>query len=327
MIYAERHTRVNGLTGIMVKAPLTQQEKLEAFRQDMKERRRGEPWYTTALRLDEAMSDAASFGYGEDIVRRLAEEASGLSRGVLTRYVSTIRRVKAAAAAAGVQTNSLLSPGFNGVETAVRLYDRSPAQGLDTLKKLADGKLTLSQVKSAVSRAFEASEESFGARSRTLRRRGFEIQAVYDAIAGYFPKDSLITRRPPMRYFRHVGWEVRTAGGACVCAVDAMAPRTEDPSFEFETLFPSAALLSQYFPSYYVAFSPASPAPVADQAVAAIERLGLKWFGVMKTGSDGGLEVLRKPEGRPVPDHVDRYESLRGDLMLHNTRWREEYRS
>jgi hypothetical protein len=299
----------------LVKQALTQEQRLGAFRGALSERRRGDPWYVIAMALDEAITGASALGYGEDVVRKIAEDATGLSRGLLTRYLSTIRRVKAAAAAAGLALNEILSPGFNAVETAVRLYDRSPSQGLDILQDLARGRIGLRHVKRAVSQDFELEEASFDPRSRTLRRRGLELQTVEKALALFFPGDWL-QRRPPMRYFRHIGWEIRDQDGVCKSGVDVIAAHTDEASSELEAVLPSAALLSHYFPRFYIAFSPNSPRRAADEAVGALELLGLPWFGVIKVQPDLSVDELRKPKGRPDPDRCSEYESLRAQVTI-----------
>jgi hypothetical protein len=288
---------------------------LEAFRGALSERRRGEPWYVIAMALDEAVTGASALGYGEDVVRKIAEDASGLSRGLLTRYLSTIRRVKAAAAANGLAANELLSPGFNAVEAAVRLYDRSPLQGLEILKDLAKGRIALRHVQRAISQDFEKEEASFDPRSRTLRRRGLELQSVEKALAGFFPKDWL-QRRPPMRYFRHIGWEIRDQDGVCKWGIDVIAAHTDEASSEVEALLPGAALLSLYFPGFYIAFSPNSPQRAADEAVGALELLGLPWIGVLKVRPDLSVDEPRKPKGCPDPDRSSLYESLRAKVTI-----------
>ncbi|MGY3236684.1 hypothetical protein ACVMAJ_003574 [Bradyrhizobium sp. USDA 4448] len=295
----------------MVKKASPQSEKIEAFKRSLAERRRGEPWYEVALCLEEMASQATAIGYGEDVIKTLAEEATGLSRGVLSRYLSTIRRLKTAAAAAGEPVQSLLSPGFNAVETGVRLYDRSPADGLKMLKDLATGRIGLLAARKT---SDDLAPDDRNARSRTLRRRGLELQSVQQALERHFPKDSIVQRRPRMRCFRHAGWEVRTSDGAMLCGIDAVTSTGDETTSEVEGLLPSAALLSTYFPEYFVAFSPAVHLDATREAIGLLDLLGLSWIGVLKIEADLSVKVLRRPKGPPRPDKTSRYESLRTGL-------------
>lgn len=89
-----------------------------------------------------------------------------------------------------------------------------------------------------------------------------------------------------------------------------------------ETLLPAAALLSVYFPKYFFVFSPNSPRRAADEAVGALELLGLGWFGVMKVRPDLSVEILRDAQGPPLPDRTSEYESLRAALTFPSARSR-----
>ncbi|MDX3968258.1 MAG: hypothetical protein QHD01_16870 [Bradyrhizobium sp.] len=298
---------------VMVKRASLQSEKVEAFKRSLGERRRGEPWYVVALCLEEMASQATAIGYGEDVIKTLAEEATGLSRGVLNRYLSTIRRLKGAAAAAGEPVQSLLSPGFNAVETGVRLYDRSPADGLKMLKELATGRIGLLAARKT---SDDLAPDDRDARSRTLRRRGLELQSVQQALERHFPKDSIVQRRPRMRCFRHAGWEVRRSDGAMLCGIDAVTSTGDETSFEIEIegLLPSAALLSTYFPQFFLAVSPGVHLDATQELIELLETFGLSRVGLLRIGSDLSVEVLRRPQGSPVPDRTSRYESLRTGL-------------
>jgi hypothetical protein len=303
----------------MINKGLTQAERVLAFKDDLHERRSREPWFATAVRLDEALSGPNAVGYGEDVLKKLAVEATGLSWGLITRYLSAIRRIKAAAAAAGVTPASLLSPGFNAVEAAVRLHAHSPQEGLASLKALHEGQSSLSEIRRRLADAAEASTgRAAVARGNANRRRGQEVQKVEDALEGavgtLFPKDSTVHRRPSLRYFRRVGMEVRRPDGRCVCGLDLMASDPGNAIDEVEQAVAPALVLSTYFPKFYFVFSPGSAGEAVDEALSALDLLGARWFGVMKVADDLSIEVLRKPAGAPEPDRTAAYESLRATL-------------
>ena len=92
---------------VMTNEELT--ERIEAFRRALANRQRGEPWYELASRVEEAMRGASAIGYGEDVVKKIASEETGVSPGVLSRYVAVFRKLKGAATASGLN-----SQGFVG---------------------------------------------------------------------------------------------------------------------------------------------------------------------------------------------------------------------
>jgi len=302
----------------MVNERSAQEEKLATFRRQLEDRQRGRPWYELARGLDEAMRGAAELGYGSDVIKRMAEQATGLSPGLVMRYVSTYRRIGVAAKAAGVAPEFLLAPGFNPVEMAVRLYDRSPEVGLQALKELAEGRLGSSDLRKMLSKAVAADASVAASRSRTHRSRALELQAVQRAVEGargsLFPTDSLIVRRPPLVHFRRDGIEVRGADGACVCGLDLFVSADENAAAVFEVSFPSAFLLSLYFPRTFFVFSPHAPDAAVRRAIAAIDLFRAHWIGVLRIVPELTIVTVRQGVGRPDPDRVAGYEALRSEL-------------
>jgi hypothetical protein len=67
---------------------------------------------------------------------------------LLNRYISAFARTKLIAETSRLQPPDLLSPVFNGVEAAVKLYDVDPDRGLYALLQLKEGKTTLAAVRS-----------------------------------------------------------------------------------------------------------------------------------------------------------------------------------
>ncbi|KWV48399.1 hypothetical protein AS156_18120 [Bradyrhizobium macuxiense] len=311
---------VNGIGCDMVDGPLTQEEKLAVFRRQLEYRQRGRPWYELARGLDEAMRGAAALGYGSDVIKRMAEQVTGLSPGLVMRYVSTYRRVGVAAKAAGVAPEFLLAPGFNPVEMAVRLYDRSPEAGLEALKALAEGRIGSSELRQKLSEAVAADRSLAASRSRTHRSRALELRAIQRALEGargsLFPTDSLFVRRPPLAYFRRDGMEVRGADGACMCGLDLFVSADENAIASFEASLPSAFLLSLYFPRTFFVFSPQAPDSAVHRAIAAIDLFLAPWIGVLRITPELAIVTVRAGVGRPDPDRHDGYEALRSELSL-----------
>ena len=174
------------------------------------------------------------------------------------------------------------------------------------------------QLKRKMEESFASEESGFDPRSRKLRRRGLELQSTETALerglSAHFPKDSFLQRRPHLRFFRRLGMEVRRADGACLCGLDLVWSPDDGATEELEADFPAAHLLSLYFPAFYFVFSPNSPQRSVDHAISTLELFGCRWFGVMRVRGDLSIEIPRKPRGRPDPDRVAEYESLRSKL-------------
>lgn len=304
----------------MVKKALTPEERLRSFRDALGARDKSRTWHELARAIDDAMREGSAVGYGEDVLKRLAMEATGLTWGILTRYLTTLRRVKMAAEASGLAPEVLLAPGFNAVETAVRLYERSPAQGLEVLKGLATGSMTTRDMRRMLMDEYDGERPDAASRSRTLRRRGVAMDAVEKSLkrnaVTLFPKDSLIQKRPPLRHFRRYGIEVRRSDGSCACGLDAFVSEGDDALDDLDAALPSVFLMSLYFPRHYIVLAPGSPPQVADRAVSAVDLFGYRSIGVLKVHLDLSVETLRKPSGRPNPDRVADYEALRAKLAM-----------
>jgi len=306
----------------MVKKPLQQAEKLEAFRQQLADRRVRAPWHSIARQMDELI--AATAGSGEarrEQAFRLAKEATGLDRALLGRYLTTLRRVKSAAAALGIDPDGLLAVGLNALEMALRLYDRSPERGLESFQRLKSGRMSLKEVRHMLADAPQGKVgDDVAMRSRALRQRASEIQAVEAAIeqsvGTLFPKDSIVRRRRGLVYFHRVGIEVVRKDGTTICGVDIVAVDPDSNRDKLDAVLAPVILLSTFFPKFYLVFSPGSDPSAVDEAVEALDLIDARWVGVMKVSVGSEIEVVRKPVGVPVPDRTSRYESLKSALSV-----------
>lgn len=306
----------------MVKKPLQQAEKLEAFRQQLADRRVRAPWHSIARQMDELI--AATAGSGEarrEQAFRLAKEATGLDRALLGRYLTTLRRVKSAAAALGIDPDGLLAVGLNALEMALRLYDRSPERGLESFQRLKSGRMSLKEVRHMLADAPQGKVgDDVAMRSRALRQRASEIQAVEAAIeqsvGTLFPKDSIVRRRRGLVYFHRVGIEVVRKDGTTICGVDIVAVDPDSNRDKLDAVLAPVILLSTFFPKFYLVFSPGSDPSAVDEAVEALDLIDARWVGVMKVSVGSEIEVVRKPVGVPVPNRTSRYESLKSALSV-----------
>jgi hypothetical protein len=306
----------------MIKKPLQQAEKLEAFRQQLADRRVRAPWHSIARQMDELI--AATAGSGEarrEQAFRVAKEATGLDRALLGRYLTTLRRVKSAAAALGIDPDGLLAVGLNALEMALRLYDRSPERGLESFQRLKSGRMSLKEVRHMLADAPQGKVgDDVAMRSRALRQRASEIQAVEAAIeqsvGTLFPKDSIVRRRRGLVYFHRVGIEVVRKDGTTICGVDIVAADPDSNRDKLDAVLAPVILLSTFFPKFYLVFSPGSDPSAVDEAVEALDLIDARWVGVMKVSVGSEIEVVRKPVGVPVPDRTSRYESLKSALSV-----------
>jgi hypothetical protein len=306
----------------MVKKPLKPTAPLAALRQKLADRRVRAPWHSIASQMDEAIAAAAGSGEAKrEQAFRVAKEATGLNRVLLGRYLTTLRRVKAAAATLGLDLDGLLAVGFNGLEMAVRIYDRSPERGRAALLGLKSGRMTLEEVRRMLAEAPQGKVgDDVAVRSRALRQRASEIQAVETAIeksvGTLFSKDSIARRRRGLLYFHRVGMEVVRTDGSMICGVDIVAADPGSNRDKLDAVLAPVILLSTFFPKFYVAFSPASDPSAVAEAVKALDLIDAPWIGIMKVTARAEVEVVRKPVGVPVPDRTSRYEILKLALSV-----------
>jgi hypothetical protein len=268
-------------------------------------------WFVVAGLMRKVLGSADD---QSDEVRSAAHEVTGLSWGVLTRYLNVLVRVERAAYAANVAPDDLLSRGFNGVELAVRLFDRSAESGIEALRGLRDGTKTVSDVRKALDLAAPGgADAAVVMRSRLLRRNSIGIRAVEEAVeaarGGLFPEDSIIRRRRGLRYFRRTGIEVLAQDGSPLQGLDVVA----DPSSTSDPLdagLAQSVLLSTFFPRFYLAVPPTADAASMERAVDILERLAVPWIGTLRATDERRLQIVREPSGPPVPDRSRLYREI-----------------
>lgn len=253
-------------------------------------------------------------------VREAAQKATGLSWGILTRYLNVLGRIERAASFANVPPDDLLSLGFNGVELAVRLFDRSPERGIEALLGLHDGTITVADVREWLARApAGAADADVVARSRLLRRNAAGIQAVEEAAeaarGSLFPKDSIIQRRRGLRYFRRTGIEVLAPDGSPLQGLDVVTEQssTRDP---LDAGLAQSVLLSTFFRRFYLAFPPAVDVSAVGRAGEALDQLFVPWIGILCATTDRRFEVVREPASSPVPDRSRLYSTISSVLAV-----------
>jgi hypothetical protein len=275
------------------------------------------PWFDLAERLRALANGEWS---GEPLPRSHLAAASGLGSSVVARYISVYEKVVQIASARGHPPAALLSPSFNGVETACRLYQRSPDEGFKALVELKSGRTSLGTIRSTLASTprGDADSESYE-RSLLLRRRGRMTEFVEEALQrsaenGLFGQGGVVRRRPGLRYFRRAGMEVVDRDGTAVAGIDVLTTHPGKQRDELDSAIGPSALLATYFPCFYLVCVPEAE-EMAKAAVEALQWFRLGWIGVLYVDEYGAVDVIGKPQGRPMPDRTGHYEELKA-------RWR-----
>lgn len=275
------------------------------------------PWHATARALQRLADHAREEEWnGDGQVRQLAERATKLSWGALARYLSAFNRIEAIATREGVAVEDLISDGFNSAEVAVRLYDRNREDGLTALRDLHHGRQTLAGVRRALEIAKGGQADgAVVAKSALLRKRKGEILGVEVALrdhgARLFGAGCKITRRPSLRYFKHIGVEARVAG-KLVGGANILTPDPALKTDQIETMLPGALLLSNYFPRFFLIFSSGADPDAIDRTRAALKAFEAKHVSVATTVGES-FQVEMEPVDR-VPT-APGYEVLRDRLL------------
>lgn len=274
--------------------------------------RRTAPWHELARMLELA---AGSELYSPPGTRSLVGGMCGLSVGVVGRYIAAYRRIRQIAQDRGIPMETLLSGSFNGCEVACRLYDRSGDQGFASLVGLREGSENLASVRRRLGEVAAPADSEAATRGKLLRQRGLEIEAVETALAAsaerLFGRGSEVVRRPGLRLFRRVGFEVVARDGSVAAGLDLLTSQADRQRDELDEGFGASALLATHFPKFHYVVSPGSEPDIAARAVETVSRFGMRWFGVMRVEPDGGIEVLRPAKGRPDPDRTAQYPDLK----------------
>ncbi len=210
----------------------------------------------------------------------------------------------------------MLSPSFTAAELAIRLHARDPEAGLRALTELAAGR-TIEAVRTALADT-PARADAAGERSAPLRERRRLLKRCEDALAAQagrlFGLGSTVRRRPALRLFRRIGFEVFNSAGALACSADLYKAEASTASRDpFEGL-PQSVPLSFYLPSFLLLFVPGTADDPLDWVERALVTLDAPWIGIAAFGEDDEIELLRPAGGRPSPDRTADYQRLRSAL-------------
>lgn len=301
-----------------VNGTFTESGKLESvIRALSRDENPGCTWHDVAVALEELIALAQRDQWqGDAQIRTIAEGSAKLSWAILTRYLSAARRLRTVATREEVAIEELLSPGFNALEAAIRLYERHRDDGLTALRDLHYGRQTLAGVRRSLE--FARAGNAVGSevsKSLLLRKRASELKLAEAALhkdgSRLFGNGCSIIRRPPLQYFRQFGVDARVdgllVGGGNVFTQDA-GTRSD----RFDVDLPASLLLAQYYPRFFLIFSQGADTKIMDRAEGALENFGATHVGVAYQ-QHSKLEIIRQVKNE-LSAPAD-YELLRDRLL------------
>jgi hypothetical protein len=275
----------------------------------------GEPWFALVRRFDAAF-DAAYDSDEEMTVQEASEAATGLSPLMWRRFRAALTKTEDIAAEVGLPPERLLSPTFAHQELALRVYERSPSEGPNILMSSASGTVRLTEIRDLLTRlppkdptGSKAARAAVGSAKRDAR--ALIHQALKDSSVKLWGKGPVLVRRPRLRFMSTDGYEVIAQDGTIAAGVDVtdVGVRTNQDKVA-QSLAPSL-LVSTFFPEFHIACRSIDGSSVARRSAEILEWLDASWVGVVAVRSDGSVEVVRRPSGRPVPDRTVRYEAAK----------------
>lgn len=283
------------------------------------------PWHDLAQAITDAELESSSIE-GTSAIRSSAVVASGYSAGLINRYVTTYARIKKIAEIGGPPIQDMLAPAFNTVEAAVKLFELDKEKGLDAFRKLKDGSLTLSVVRSeltnakvrATNRDPKAPSSALKFLSKDVRRyrqneiitalqRGFApLSGQYEEIVwrtqGSFLEGDGIYRIRRSRSLDPLDEEYY--------GLETVVMATEKSPHFVDTLLPASIVRARCFLQYYLAFWSHEPQTEIEHAVGLLDAMNEETIGVVSVGQDGRIVTRRDPKQRANPETVIRLQAM-----------------
>ena len=259
---------------------------------------RGTPWYVLAELLHSRISMTSPSETAE--IKAVACAMSGYTVGLLNRYISTYARTTLIAEASRLNASDLLSPVFNGVEAAVKLYDFDRDRGLDALIQLKQGKATLTAVRTKLAEARELQNAAANLPGYSFvprRLTDVEQERRQASIIRSLQKDFA----PLNGRFKKIDWRKRDRLLRCddLYIVDgddqgrdhkAVEMVDAGPESEFnhiDTIIPAAILRSSFFKRYYLVFWTDDTEVHAKRAARLLKWLEVDSIGILTVDAHG----------------------------------------
>jgi hypothetical protein len=200
----------------------------------------------------------------------------------------------------------------------VRLYDRDADAGLATLIGLRERRTTLEAVRT---RLKETPASDLRNRFRVMTDRAKTIERCEDAFGEAAPRlfgeGAVAKRRPALRYFRRLGFDVPDSSRNILAGADLhLAEPPERGGYALETIAQSVAL-SLYLPAFYIVFGPGNGDDIITRAGQILDVLKTPWIGMLSIRDDGWVEGVREvrgvpPGGRNAADYAAIVEAFGG---------------
>jgi hypothetical protein len=286
-------------------------------------------WHELAEAITYAEQASAS-GDEASSIRASATVASGYSAGLINRYVATYDRIKRISDAGGPAIRDMLAPAFNTVEAAVKLFELDQQKGLEVFRRLKDGSLTLSTVRSELTNAKvratdrdptkprATSSSALKFLSRDVRR--YRQNEIVSALQRGFA--------PLAGQYEEISWRVQGSflegeGIYRVRRTKSFAPSNEEhygletivmasekgPRF-VDTILPASIVRARCFLQYYLAFWSHEPKDQIEHAVRLLDAMKEETIGVVSVGQDGQVVPRRDPKQRANPEMVTRLQVM-----------------
>jgi hypothetical protein len=278
------------------------------------------PWVTDALGAQEVLKQATMSGEDPVATKVAVAEHLGVSVPLVSRYLAVVERLQRIEQIEGVPFERLISPVFNSIEAAVRLYERDRQQGLLVLDGLRTRQLKLSDVRERLARASaKSTSEKHG--SETLEGR----VAHEETLLAMLPPSALRRQQMLNGLRRNL---MKISGAAA-----AIAPRSRTPRFPYwgfdvsiglddqaadsieiydvalknpdriEARVMASLAYATFWRRFYIAIAPGADLGLALAVNQILQDVGnTASIGLLQFEQDATVEIVRKPHGLPVPD-------------------------
>jgi hypothetical protein len=281
-------------------------------------RRQGLPWHHLGRLLQDRFAGSQNWSRRIEVWEP-AGAAAGLKPVVLKRFLVLMNKIDEVSRDTGVPAAELVSTSYGAVELALRIYDRDPEAGMSALSDLRERRVTIEELQRRLLETPAGSADPTAiSRSLSLRERSLLIQRCEEALtreAGkIFGPGSTVARRPPLKHFHRVGFEISAAGringGADLYLPDAATGSKDQPHGLAQSL-----LLAAYLPNFHLVFTPTTTGAAMQAAAGALDVLKMPHIGILVI--DGAGNVV---ETRPAKPHgamrIEDYEQIKIALAL-----------
>ncbi len=283
-----------------------------------------QPWFELAR----VMETAANPTDGEPVDVATLARSAGIAPVVAKRFIRLLKRMREISMEMNEQLGSLLSPSFNNQEMAARVYSRSKTLGDEVLRRLAKGRVTMSELREILNRTETPADVSLRSKIAAARTAGARTMesALREGGASIFGTPYRTLRRPKLRFIGNTGYEVIAVDGSISAGVDVLFPDVRLGHDALDRELGRSLLLAPFFRKFYVAFpslaetgdGPATHVgdasskgafdrDMVSRAIELLDWLKYDWIGVLVALDDKTLKQMRPSAGPPLPDMTGRY--------------------